>query len=91
MLGFCQTGNDLSVTFGALATWLPGLNDSFGRTSRHDDRVCSAFTCLIRRMERSHRRGHEIALSLRLEGQASADAATASLSRIRVVKMAEMI
>ena len=94
MLGLGQTGNDLSVTLGALATWLSSLGDSFGWTGRHDDRVCSAFTCLIRRMERGHRRRHEIALSLRLEGQTSAHAATladASLPRVRVVEIAEMI
>ena len=91
LVRFRQTGNDLSVTFVALATWLPSLHDSFGWTSRDDDRVLSALACLIRRVERCHRRSHQIALSLRLEGQTSTDATATSLSAVGVVKVAEVI
>ena len=51
LLGFCQARYDLSVTFGAFATWLPSLDNSFGWTGRDDDSVNSTITYLVRRME----------------------------------------
>ena len=96
LLGFCQARYDLSVTFGAFATWLPSLDNSFGWTGRDDDSVNSTITYLVRRMERSHWCSQNVTLGLRLERQTMVDATTlycraaSNLPTVRVVHVTEI-